>query len=110
MSNSGPATIAVGASGKYDITVTPSVSVGTFPNPVTLTSTGCPAVSTCSLSSAQVAAGSGTTDIFLTIATTPPALQSEKKRPRILFYTLWLPLPGLVIVFGGIGAARSRGH
>jgi uncharacterized membrane protein len=106
MSNSGPSTIAVGSSGKYDITVTPSV--GTFPNPVTLTSTGCPAVSTCSLSSAQVAAGSGTTDVFLTIATTPPAVQSEKKRPRILFYALWLPLPELVIVFGGIGAARSR--
>jgi hypothetical protein len=106
MSNSGPATIAVGASGKYDITVTPSV--GTFPNPVTLTSTGCPAVSTCSLSSSQVAAGSGATDVFLTIATTPPAFQSEKKRPRILFYGLWLPLPGLVIVFAGIRTAGSR--
>ena len=67
MSNSGPATISPGSSGKYDITVTPST--GTFPNPVALTVTGCPASSTCSLDNSTVAAGSGTTDVFLTVAT-----------------------------------------
>lgn len=106
MSSSGPATIAVGASGQYDITVTPSA--GTFPNPVALTFGGCPAVSTCSLSSAQVAAGSATTDVFLTIATTPPALNAAAKRARIRLYALWMSLPGLVIVFGSLGTNRSR--
>ncbi len=103
MSSSGPPTIAVGSSAKYDITITPSF--GTFPNPVTLTFTGCPAVSTCVLSSSQVAAGSGGTDVFLTIATTTPARGSQA---RALLYSLWLPLPGLIIVFSGIGSAKAR--
>jgi uncharacterized membrane protein len=105
MSNSGPATIVVGSSGKYDITVTPSA--GTFPNPVALTFTGCPAVSTCTLDSARVAAGNGPTDVFLTIVTTPPAVGSQEQS-RILLYALWMPMPGLVIVFGSVGGARSR--
>ncbi len=103
MSSSGPPTITAGSSAKYDITITPSA--GKFPNPVALIFTGCPAVSTCTLSSSQVAAGSGGTDIFLTIATTPPALHSES---RTLSYGLWLPLPGFVIVFGGLGSMRAQ--
>ncbi len=103
MNSSGPSTITAGSSATYDISVTPSS--GTFPNPVMITFTGCPAVSTCSLGSSQVAAGSGPTDVFLTIATTPPARSSQA---RALLYSLWLPLPGLVIVFGGIGSARVR--
>jgi uncharacterized membrane protein len=106
MSSSGPATIAIGSSAKYDVIITPSS--GTFPNPVALTFTGCPAVSTCSLNTAQVAAGSGATDVFLTVATTSLALHSEKRRLRILVYGLALPLSGLVIVFAGFGIAGSR--
>jgi len=105
MSSSGPATIAIGSSAKYDVTITPSG--GTFPNPVALTFTGCPAVSTCSLNTAQVAAGSGTSDVFLTVATTSLALHSEKRRTRILVYGLWMPL-GILCIFGGFGVAGSR--
>jgi uncharacterized membrane protein len=106
MSSSGPATIAVGSSAKYDISITPSA--GTFPNPVALTFTGCPAVSTCSLNTAQVAAGSGTSNVLLNVATTPPALHSEKRRPQILIYALWLSLPGILIIFAGSGIGRPR--
>ncbi len=106
MSSSGPATIAVGSSAQYNVSITPSA--GTFPNPVALTSTGCPAVSTCSFNSAQIAAGSGTSDVLLTVATTPPALHSEKRRPQILVYALWIPLPGILIIFAASGSGRSR--
>ena len=103
MNSSGPPTITAGSSAKYDISVTPSS--GIFPNSVNITFTGCPAVSTCSLSSSLIASGSGPTDVFITIVTTPPARRSET---RALLYSLWLPLPGLVIVFGGVGSVRAR--
>jgi hypothetical protein len=106
MSSSGPATIAVGSSAKYDITIAPSS--GIFPNAVALTFTGCPAVSTCSLDSVQVAAGSSTTDVFLTVTTTASALHSERRPLRILFYALWMPLPGLVFALGRMDKARRR--
>jgi hypothetical protein len=64
-------------------------------------------VSTCSFNSSQIAAGSGTSDVLLTVATTPPALHSEKRRPQLI-YALWLPLPGILIIFAGSGIGRSH--
>ncbi len=94
LSSSGPSSIATGSSGKYDITATPSA--GTFPNPVGFVFSGCPPVSTCSMSSTEVPAGSGISDIFLTVSTVGPAIQSSRLRPifRWQGFALWLPIWG----------------
>ncbi|MGH9512274.1 MAG: hypothetical protein ACRD2U_09075 [Terriglobales bacterium] len=106
LSNSGSQTIAAGKSALFDITVTPSF--GTFPNPVAMSFSACLQVVTCSLDTAQVPAGNGTTVVHLTMATTGPGSRAAEGRAGILFFATWLPLPGLVIVFGGTRTAPSR--
>ncbi len=105
MSNSGPATITIGSSGQYAVTVTPSF--GTFPNPVTLTSTACSSVITCSLSSTQVNAGNAATTVYLNVATQLPAVSSAGRRSRIFCYGLALPMLGFVLVCSGPSMRRS---
>ena len=92
----------------FDLEVKPSS--GTFPGNVALSnSNNCPPLSMCSLSATQVAKGSGATHVTFTIATTAPILgaRNAARAPGLPIYALWLSLPRLVIVFGGLGWRRE---
>jgi hypothetical protein len=101
--NSGPQTVKAGLPAAFMIGLTPTGTGNTFPAAATLTCTGLPAHSSCS--SAPLAAGSGAGTVTLTINTIAPtlALRSES---RSALYALWLPLPGLVLLFGGLGRRK----
>jgi hypothetical protein len=87
----------------YALDIVPSG--GVFPRNAVLAFSGnCPSLSTCSLSSTEVIAGSGNTHVTFTIATTAPVIAAAH-RGRAL-YALWLAWPGLVLVFGRLGRRR----
>jgi len=94
----------------YDLDVAPSG--GKFPNNVTMASSAnCPPLSTCTLSSTQVSKGSGETHVTFTITTTAPVIAAARpaRALRALLYALWLLLPGLIVIGGGLkGNARRR--
>jgi hypothetical protein len=101
--------LVAGQAATYDLDVAPSA--GTFPDNVNLAySGGCPSLSTCSLSSTQVSKSSGNTHVTFTITTTAPVLavmhSARTLRPSI--YALWFALPGLLVVFGGLGKRRPH--
>jgi len=105
--NSGAQTVKAGGTATYNsLDVTPLGNGSLFPGNVTLSCSGLPALSTCSFSPTQVAAGSGNTNVVLTIATTAPIAASARIAGAPL-YALWLPLPGLLLVFCGL---RHRGR
>jgi hypothetical protein len=86
-------------------------SGGLFPgNAILAYSSNCPPLSTCSLSTTQVSKGSGNTHVTFTITTTAPVIAGRHPAwaLRSLIYALWLSLPGLIIVFGGVGPSRRR--
>src|SRR5262249_37867555 len=65
--------------------------------PLNFNCSGLPTESSCVFSPATVAAGSGTTDVVLTITTTAPtaaAPSAALARPRA-YYAAWLPFSGL---------------
>jgi hypothetical protein len=87
----------------YALDIVPSG--GVFPRNAVLAFSGnCPSLSTCSLSSTEVIAGSGNTHVTFTIATTAPVIAASH-RGRAL-YALCLAWPGLVLVFGRLGRRR----
>jgi hypothetical protein len=93
----------------YDLDVVPSG--GLFPgNAILAYSSNCPRLSTCALSATQVNKGSGNTHVTFTITTTAPviAVGHPARALRPLIYGLWLLLPGLIIVLGGVGPRRQR--
>ena len=94
----------------YDLDVVPSG--GPFPrNAILAFSDNCPPLSTCTLSPTQVSKGSsGKTRVTFTITTTAPILAAVRpaRTLRPLIYALWLSLPGLMGVFGGLRRNRKQ--
>ncbi|MBZ5719455.1 MAG: glycoside hydrolase [Acidobacteriia bacterium] len=103
--NSGPQTVAQGSPATFMIGVTPTGTGNTFPAAASLTCSGLPAHSSCS--STPLVAGSGAGTVTLTINTIKPTF-ALRRESRSLFYALWLPLPGLVLIFGGLGRRNVR--
>jgi len=99
--NSGAQTVVAGQSASYNLDVRPLGNGSTFPNSAALSCSGLPALSTCSFMPNQVAAGSGDTNLVLTITTTAPIPPSAGIAGAPV-YALWLPLPGLVLAFCGL--------
>lgn len=106
---SGTQSIPAGQSAIYDLDVLPLGS--NFPNPVTLSCSGLPGLSTCSFSpGAQIGQGSGEQHPTLTIQTTAaPVLASLRpvEMRQFPLYALSLLVPGLLL-FAGPGSLRSR--
>jgi large repetitive protein len=100
---SGSQTVKAGASATYTLAFTPEG--GNFPNAVTYTCAGLPALSSCAFTPAQINAGAGATNVTLTIATTAPTASLYH---RTTFYALWLPLPGMAFVFAGMLGRQPR--
>jgi hypothetical protein len=64
----------------------------------------CPPLSTCTLSPTQIGKGeSQTTQVTFTITTTAPVIAAVRPAGAFRNYALWLSLPGLVLLFGGLG-------
>ena len=85
-------------------------SGGAFPSNATLAYSGsCPPLSTCTLSPSHVSKGSsGQTQVTFTITTTAPILAGVHSALRRPIYGLWLSLPGLIVVFGGLRRSRKQ--
>jgi hypothetical protein len=84
---------------------------GAFPNNATLAySANCPPLSTCTVSPTQVNKGiSAETQVTFTITTTAPVIAGgHQARALPLIYSLWLSLPGLVVVWGGMRRSRRK--
>ncbi len=102
--NPGIESLPSGQPAIYDLDVSPTG--GTFPGNVTLSSSNnCPALSTCAFSTTLVSKGSGDTHVTFTITTTAPVLAATHSTRAL--YAVWLSLPGLVVVCGGL-RRRSR--
>jgi hypothetical protein len=107
--NPGIESLPAGQPAIFDLDVAPSG--GTFPNNVLLAySNNCPPLSTCSLSSTQVSKGSGDTHATFTITTTAPVIAGvhPARALRPLIYALWLSLPGLIVISGGVRRSRRQ--
>jgi hypothetical protein len=107
--NPGIESLPAGQPAIYELALAPSG--GAFPNNVTLAfSNNCPPLSTCALSSTQVNKGSGNTQVTFTITTTAPVIAAvhPARALKPLIYALWLSLPGLIIVLGGVGQRRRK--
>jgi len=105
---SSPQSIPAGQTATYDLDVKPLGS--NFPDSVTFSCSGLPGESTCSFSPAQIVSGKGDTPVTFTITTTAPILASARppNMPRLPLYALWLPLPGLLLLFDPRELMRSR--
>jgi hypothetical protein len=102
---SGPESVNAGSTANYTLQVAPDA--GNFPNDVMLSFSGCPPISSCSLSQTQVNAGMGATTVTFTIQTTAAVLASSHDawlRIKML-YGLWFFCPGLLF---GLCASPGR--
>jgi len=66
-----------------------------------------PLHSSCLFNPTQVTADSGDTPVTLTISTT--SRTASLSHGSGIFYAIWLPLPGLVLAFGGLQRRHIRG-
>lgn len=76
----------------------------TFPDAVTLACSGVPAHSTSAFTPTQIGAGSGKTQVTLTIAT---AAAHARRRTASLFYASWLTLFAMALFVPAMDACRS---
>jgi hypothetical protein len=94
----------------YTLNVVPAG--GAFPNNASVAySANCPPLSTCTVSPTQVNKGiSAETQVTFTITTTAPVIAGvhPARGFRPLIYSLWLSLPGLVVVWRGMRRSRRR--
>ncbi|MBV8050008.1 MAG: hypothetical protein JOZ80_02390, partial [Acidobacteriaceae bacterium] len=98
--NSQSESIAVGETAKFQMSLSPCTLCGAFPNTVTLSTSGCPPLSTCSLSHTSVAAGAGPTALSFTVQTTA-AVTASTLSVRSEWYSLYAILvwiPGLMFM------------
>jgi hypothetical protein len=103
--NSGVQMVTAGTSAIYNLALMPLGS--TFPSNVVLSCSGLPLRSSCSFNPTQVTAGSGDTPVTLTISTM--SRMASVSHGSGIFYAIWLPLPCLVLAFGGFQRRRMRG-
>ncbi|MGH9498234.1 MAG: hypothetical protein ACRD3L_03760 [Terriglobales bacterium] len=106
--NSGPESVRAGQSATYDLAV--AAVKGKLPDPVTLTVSGCPAASTCTLTPTEVPAGKANGAISLKIQTSAPVTRLEPDITRVLSrYALWLSFPALMFTTTGWPGRRRMG-
>ena len=106
----GSATLKAGATGTYQLSLSPVASA--FTSIVKLSCGGTPALSACNISPNAVTPNGSTATAMLTITTTAPVAQSASllsSHDRMV-YAIWMPLQGIGlfgIILAGAGA-RSR--
>jgi len=69
--------IKQGDTATYEMTIAPCSTCGRFPDAVTLSFTGCPPMSKCSLTPVSVAAGSGSRNLTFTVQTTAATITAK---------------------------------
>jgi hypothetical protein len=97
-------TIPAGGSAAYNFSVLPVGSA--FTNAVNLSCSGAPTISLCSFAPNPVTPGNNSTNVVLTISTTASSDSPAPRPPTLAFlsYSLWLGLPGLLL----LGTRRRR--
>ena len=108
--NSQSESIAAGETAKFLMTLSPCTLCGPFPSTVNLSYSGCPPLSTCSLSQTNIAAGAGASNVSLNVVTTG-AVVAETSPIRWQWwpaYTASLCLPGLLLMINTRKARRFR--
>ncbi len=98
------ATIAAGQMASYPLTIA-GVN-GPFTGTVSLTCSGAPALSTCSVVPGSVTPGASGAPATLSVVTTLPVASLE--RSPGWSYALWLPLAGIVFLVRSPAAAAGR--
>jgi hypothetical protein len=103
------ATISPGQAASYTVTI--GSKFGAFTNPVSLTCSGVPSLSSCTLSQTNVTPGATSATSMLTITTTAPSLIPPLFEPRIpnwpvLWFGVILALAGVVFLARNSGRKR----
>ncbi len=101
----GTQTIKPGQTASFVLHVVPVG--GNFLANVALSCSGLPALAACAFNPNSIAAGSGATDVTLTITTTGPNLSGMEARAH--WNILLLALPLVAVVFGLVSVPRRRG-
>jgi len=98
--NSQSESIAAGETAKFQMTLSPCTLCGAFPSALSLSYSGCPPLSTCSLNQTSVAAGAGITNVSLKVVTTSAVLArtSPMRWKWLPAYAASLWLPGLLLM------------
>jgi hypothetical protein len=108
VNNSGAESVTSGQLATFDLAV--AAVKGKLPDAVTLTVSGCPASSTCSLSPPSVPAGKSSATVSLLIQTSAPVASShaQPSLSRTALYSLGLSIPGLMFTFSAGWPLRRR--
>lgn len=110
--NSDGQTIAAGQTASYNLDAVPLGNGSIFPSSLTLScsSSGMPAASACSFTPAQVASGSGDTNVRSNIVTTaaPGRTARLTGAPHQLWYEMGFLVTGVVLAFSGWKDPRRR--
>jgi hypothetical protein len=104
INNSGSETVSAGQKATYNLEV--AAERGTFPGAVTLSFSSCPPVSICALSATQLPSGKSSGAVVFTVTTSAAVVSSVRPQRNLHFYALWLSLPGLLTIFGGLRFQR----
>jgi len=99
---SGTQTVLAGQTAVYDLDFTP-VGAATFPNAITYSCSGLPALTSCSFAPPQISAGSGATTVTLSIATTGPNLSQRRLLGGAQRLLLPFGISALGLVLAGFG-------
>jgi hypothetical protein len=99
----GTQTVKAGSTATFTFKVTPNG--GNFQNAVTFAVQGVPQLASATFTPSQIAAGAGTTTMTVTVKTTA-SVAALSTRTNV-FYAIWLGLPGLGFVFGGLLLGRT---
>jgi len=93
-------TINAGQSASYNFSVLPVGS--SFTGAVNLSCSGGPALSLCSFTPNSVTPGSSSAAVVMTITTTASSasVSPDRRSRAVIFYALWLALPGLALLAG----------
>jgi hypothetical protein len=106
INNSGAESVTAGQLATFDLAV--AAVKGKLPDPVTLTVSGCPAASTCTLAPTEVPAGKPSATVSLLIQTGAP-VANNRTRPAFwrspALYSFWLSFPALMFT---LAARRPR--
>jgi hypothetical protein len=100
----GVAMVTAGQAASYTLKITP-LGPGGFTNSISLSCSGLPAQATCSFAPGTLTPGTTATTITLNISTTTRTASLRRSKE---FYALSLPFAGLLLVFGGVFADKSR--
>jgi hypothetical protein len=107
INNSGAESIAAGQLATFNLVVAPVG--GKLRDAVTLTVSGCPNGSVCTLTPTQVGAGKSTTTVALHIQTSVAVAHAQPGFARVLpLYAVWLTFPTLMCTFSVGWPRRCR--